>query len=30
MYLEQEFEHQKHIINHLLNIIKHQINNKNK
>ena len=30
MYQEQVFKHQKHIINNLLNIIKHHINNKNK
>jgi len=30
MHQELVFEHKKHIINHLLNIIKHQINNKNK
>jgi hypothetical protein len=30
MHQEQVFEYQKHIINHLLNIIKNQINNKNK
>jgi hypothetical protein len=30
MHKKQVFEHQKHTINHLLNIIKHHINNKNK
>jgi hypothetical protein len=30
MHQEQVFKHQKHIINNLLNIIKHHINNKNK
>jgi hypothetical protein len=30
MHQEQVFKHKKHIINNILNIIKYQINNKNK